>query len=212
MPYPKGHRDRIRTKIVRSAQQLFNRHGFEGVSIDDIMAAADLTRGGFYRYFASKGDLYAEAMDCFFTNPQCGNRWEGVQVDPARGELGAQIIRAYLSRQHHQDVENSCPMVALASDAARTGPAVRRAYQNALEAMIEHLQSDPAENGAPDRETALAIAALCIGGMCIARASEEIGSEVLAAAKHVALKLGGWRDLDEQGARLNGHSAMAHPH
>src|SRR5665213_804013 len=83
MPYPQGHREATKTRIVRGAQRLFNAQGFEAVSIDQIMAAADLTRGGFYRHFASKSDLYAETMDCFFTNPECGNRWEGVEVDAA---------------------------------------------------------------------------------------------------------------------------------
>jgi AcrR family transcriptional regulator len=84
MPYPVGHRDEVRTSIVRGAQRLFNRHGFEAVSIDAIMASAGLSRGGFYRYFSSKSQLYAEAMDCFFTNPACGNRWDGVTVDVSR--------------------------------------------------------------------------------------------------------------------------------
>jgi TetR/AcrR family transcriptional repressor of nem operon len=127
MPYTPEHRDRTRTKIIRSAQRLFNQHGFQGVSIDQIMAEAQLTRGGFYRHFSSKSDLYAEAMDCFFTNPECGNRWEGVEVDPAKGDIGPQIVRAYLSRQHFQDVEDSCPMVALPGDVARSGGAAKRA-------------------------------------------------------------------------------------
>ena len=194
MPYPEGHRDETRTRIVRSAQRLFNTHGFETVSIDQIMAAADLTRGGFYRYFSSKSDLYAEAMDCFFTNPACGNRWEGVEVDPAKGKVGPQIVRAYLSRQHFQDIEDSCPMVALPGDVARSGANAKRAYENALKAMIEHLQSDTAADGAPDREAALAIAAICIGGMVIARASEDlaIADQVRDAALNAALTLGGW--------------------
>jgi AcrR family transcriptional regulator len=194
VPYPDGHRDQTRTRIVRSAQRLFNQRGFEAVSIDDIMAGADLTRGGFYRYFGSKSDLYAEAMDCFFTNPACGNRWEGVQVDPARGDIGAQIVRAYLSRQHFQDIEDSCPMVALPGDVARSGVNAKRAYENALKAMIEHLQTDTAAAGGPDRTAALAIAALCIGGMVIARASEDlaIADEVREAAQVTALALGGW--------------------
>src|SRR5690242_8286768 len=104
MPYRPDHRVRTRARIVRSAQKLFNQHGFEGVSIDDIMAAAELTRGGFYRHFSSKSDLYAEAMDCFFTNPARGQHWEGVEIDPARGQIGRQIVAAYLSRQHFQDV------------------------------------------------------------------------------------------------------------
>jgi len=195
MPYPQGHRDTTKTKIVRSAQRLFNVNGFESVSIDQIMQAADLTRGGFYRYFASKSDLYAEAMDCFFTNPACGNRWEGVQVDPARGPVGPQIVRAYLSRQHYQDIEDSCPMVALPGDVARSGPAAKRAYENALRAMTAHLQADAAATGKPNRAAALAIAALCIGGMVIARASDNpaTADEVREAAMETALSLGGWK-------------------
>src|SRR5262249_51063351 len=103
-----------------------------------------------------------------------------------------------LSRQHHQGVEDACPMVALAGDVARTGPVVKKAYENALKAMVEHLQKDAKETGRPDRATALAIAALCIGGMIVARASEELADEVRLAAKAAALSLGGWRDLDAQ--------------
>jgi AcrR family transcriptional regulator len=194
MPYPEGHRDEIRTRIVRSAQRLFNQKGFDAVSIDQIMGAAELTRGGFYRYFDSKSDLYAEAMDCFFTNPACGNRWEGVEIDTAKGPIGPQIVRAYLSRQHFQDVQDSCPMVALPGDVARSGANARRAYEGALNAMIQHLQTDAGPTGRPDRQEALAIAAICIGGMVIARASEDltVADEVREAALATALKLGGW--------------------
>jgi TetR/AcrR family transcriptional repressor of nem operon len=194
MPYPTGHRDQTRARIVRSAQRLFNMHGFEAVSIDRIMGEAELTRGGFYRYFGSKSDLYAEAMDCFFTNPAWGNRWEGVEVDPRQGALGPQIVRAYLSRQHFQDREDSCPMVALPGDVARSGAKAKQAYETALEAMIAHLQIDAGPAGRPDRTTALAIAALCIGGMVIARASDDlaVADEVRDAALSTALALGGW--------------------
>ena len=41
----------VRQKIIRSAVRLFNLHGFAAVSIDQIMAGAGLTRGGFYAYF-----------------------------------------------------------------------------------------------------------------------------------------------------------------
>ena len=62
MSYPAEHRNLTKQKIVRSARQLFNRRGFDTVSIDDVMADAGLTRGSFYSYFESKGDLYAEAV------------------------------------------------------------------------------------------------------------------------------------------------------
>lgn len=81
MPYPAGHRDEIKGKIIHSARRLFNRSGFDNVSVDQIMAGAGLTRGGFYSYFESKSDLYAEVLSCFFTDPEWKNCWEGVEVD-----------------------------------------------------------------------------------------------------------------------------------
>ncbi len=76
MPYPAGHRERVRKKIVDSARRLFNRRGFESVSISEIMADAKMTHGGFYSYFGSKSDLYAEVLSCFFTDPEWKtHRW-----------------------------------------------------------------------------------------------------------------------------------------
>ena len=85
MPYPAGHRTEVRKKIVASARRLFNKHGFDNVSITQIMNGAALTHGGFYSYFESKSDLYAEVLGCFFTDPEWKSRWEGVEVDMSAG-------------------------------------------------------------------------------------------------------------------------------
>src|ERR1700694_1137611 len=87
------------------------------------MADAGLTRGGFYSYFESKSDLYAEALACFFTDASWKSRWEGVHVDLNGDDAGPQIVRAYLSRQHFEDIDSSRPMVALPSDVARASVA-----------------------------------------------------------------------------------------
>ena len=83
------------------------------------MAGAGLTHGAFYGYFKSKSDLYADVLGCFFTDPEWKNCWEGVHVDLSSTDVGPQVVRAYLSRQHFEDVENSCPMVALPTDVSR---------------------------------------------------------------------------------------------
>ena len=76
MSYPAEHRRLTKQKIVRSARRLFNRRGFDTVSIDDVMADAGLTRGSFYRYFESKGDLYAEAVTQILNEKQLfKQRW-----------------------------------------------------------------------------------------------------------------------------------------
>jgi TetR/AcrR family transcriptional regulator, transcriptional repressor for nem operon len=194
MPYPAGHREQVRKKIVESARRLFNRSGFENVSVDSIMAHAGLTRGGFYSYFESKSDLYAEVLGCFFTDPNWKNRWEGVHVDLASPEAGPQIVQAYLSRQHFDDVENSCPMVALPSDVARSDARVKTAFETVFKAMVTLLGREVRNSRQARENTAMAIAALCIGGMVVARSMNDngLGDKLRAAATRVALDLGGW--------------------
>lgn len=140
VPYRAGHREDTRKKIVRSARRLFNELGFDNVSINQIMAGAGLTRGAFYSYFESKTDLYAEVLSCFFTDPDWSDSWKGVHVDCKAADVGRQIIRAYLSRQHLQSKGNTCPMVALPSDVARSGAGAKRAFENVFKAMVSTLE------------------------------------------------------------------------
>jgi AcrR family transcriptional regulator len=202
MPYPPGHRDATKATIVRAARRLFNRYGFDGVSVGQIMAEAGLTHGGFYRHFDSKSDLYAEALQCFFTDPGWDNAWEGIEIDRAAIDIGPQIIRAYLSRQHFEDIDNSCPMVALPGDVARAGASAKRAYESVFNAMVDILGRGARRDQHPDRTVALSVAALCVGGMVIARASDDrtFADELREACAAVALRLAGW----DQGARSRG--------
>src|SRR6266481_1521641 len=170
MPYPTGHRTEVRKNIIQSARKLFNRYGFENVSVQQIMSGAGLTHGGFYSYFKSKSDLYTEVLGCFFTDPNWKSCWEGVHVDLSSTDVGPQVIRAYLSPQHFEDVENSCPMVALPTDVARSGKKPKRVFQAVFNAMVSALERSMFEDGPPRRTMAQAMGALCVGGMVVARA------------------------------------------
>jgi TetR/AcrR family transcriptional repressor of nem operon len=194
MPYPSGHRDQVKAKIVQSARRLFNRHGFDSVSLSQIMAGAGLTHGGFYSYFESKSDLYAEVLGCFFTDPNWKSCWEGVEVDLSSANVGPQVVRAYLSRQHFEDVENSCPMTALPSDVSRSGESAKGVFETVFKAMVSVLERSSIENSRPRHTTAQAIAALCVGGMVVARAMVDraVADKLRDACMAVALELGGW--------------------
>jgi TetR/AcrR family transcriptional regulator, transcriptional repressor for nem operon len=194
MPYPSGHRAEVKGKIVQSARKLFNRHGFDSVSVDQIMSGAGLTRGGFYSYFESKSDLYAEVLGCFFTDPEWKNCWEGVEVDLSSMDVGPQVVRAHLSRRHFEDVENSCPMVALPTDVTRSGKSARRAFETVFSAMVGVLDRSLKQSRRTRCTRAQAIAALCVGGMVVARALENRAhaDQLRDACMSVALELGGW--------------------
>ena len=197
MPYPGGHRSIVRKMIIDSARRLFNRYGFENVALTAIMSGAGLTHGGFYSYFNSKSDLYAEVLGCFFTDPEWKNCWDGVSVDLSSTDVGPQIVRAYLSRAHFEDVENSCPMVALPTDVARSGATARRAFETVFKAMVSVLERGLNANCPSARNRrilAQSIAALSIGGMIVARTIDDraLADELRAACTIVALDIGGW--------------------
>ena len=194
MPYPAGHREKTKKKIIDSARRLFNRHGFETVSVQQIMAGAGLTHGGFYSYFKSKSDLYAKVLGCFFTDPEWKSCWEGVHVDLSSTDVGPQVVRAYLSRQHYEDVENSCPMVALPTDVARSGKAARQAFETVFNAMVSVLERSLCRKDRVRCVTAESIAAMSIGGMIVARTMVDRvrADQLRSACMTVALELGGW--------------------
>jgi AcrR family transcriptional regulator len=170
------------------------------------MADAGLTRGAFYSYFDGKSDLYAEVLGCFFTDPHFRSRWEGVEVDLASAEAGPQIVLAYLSRRHFENVEDSCPMVALPGDVARSDARVKTAFEKVFRGMVSVLAGEVKGRARRREDAAMAIAALCVGGMVVARSMGDPGfaDRLREAATRVALELGGWR----RGARTAGASGQ----
>jgi TetR/AcrR family transcriptional regulator, transcriptional repressor for nem operon len=189
MPYPSNHHDDVKERVIKSAQRLFNRHGFNAVSIDGIMADAGLTRGTFYSYFDSKSELYAEAVSRIARDKT--QLPEGADLIDA-SELASQIVREYLSRRHLEDIDGGCPMIGLPNDISHTNARVKQAFATALRVMVQTLERGLGADDA--RHRALAISALCVGGMVLARSIDDdvLGDEVRQAAMTAAMMLGQW--------------------
>lgn len=211
MPYAPDHRVETRSRILASARRLFNRNGLTEISIDKIMAGAGLTHGGFYKYFDSKEELYAEAITHFI---KCGavEPWQKMAFanSPQGADLARAILDAYLSREHLEDMEGSCPVIGLATDVARGGGAAKRAYRQVMEMMTQIFASNLGPNplretsthgsNSQDTERALAVVALCVGGMVLARAVDDAATaaELRAAARRYAAALAGWDGAEER--------------
>ncbi len=208
MPYAPDHKAETRTRILDSARRLFNRRGLTEISIDEIMAGAGLTRGGFYSHFNSKEELYAEAILHFVhCRPSPGWQQHAFETPMDGSRLARVVLDAYLSRAHAEDVDGSCPMIGLATDVARGSGAAKAAYRQILAMMTgifaETLGPDAfalanGHNGGPDdasdHQRALAVVAMCVGGMVLARAVDDAATAdtVRAAAHRYAVALAGW--------------------
>src|SRR5579864_5255824 len=62
MPRPKQADPLARRQILAAALEVFSRQGFAGTTLDDITAAANLSKGAIYWYFESKADLFATLL------------------------------------------------------------------------------------------------------------------------------------------------------
>jgi hypothetical protein len=138
------------------------------------------------------------------------SRWDGVSVDFAARDAAKQVVDAYLSRAHFGDVEGSCPMVTLPGDVARSGKAVRRAFEHVFRSMAGLFEASLKRNGRADRQRALAIAGICVGAMVVARSVEsaELADAIRAAARRAALRLGGWNEDGTIDGRSRGSTSQ----
>ena len=188
MPYPAEHKAQTRAKIVESARVMFNRHGFDQVSIDDIMKEAGLTRGGFYYHFDSKQELYAEAVRSFTScNPFARELATTKQKDPRK--LAKRLVELYLSDEVLEDVDQHCPLIAVPSDVARAGLKPRAAYTQVVQNMLHVFRAAFGERDREADRKALVMVNLCVGGMVIARTTDDVGLRrgLRAAARRQAL-------------------------
>jgi TetR/AcrR family transcriptional regulator, transcriptional repressor for nem operon len=163
-----------RERILVSAARLFREKGFEGVGVDAIMEDAGLTHGGFYRHFRSKEDLAAEAVGCGFA--------AAVERQKAHASL-RDLVSAYLSAAHRDDLGGGCVLAALGGDIVRQGPKVRRRLTDYVRQTIGLIAGRRA--GAARRQQAIATLTILVGALVLARAVDDsaLSDEILAAAR-----------------------------
>ena len=104
-----------REAIVAAAADHIKRTGIAEASLADVMAAAGLTHGGFYRHFRNKEHLVSEALSA------AGEKViAAIGRNMAKGGLNA-VVDRYLSTSHRDAPTPICPLAALGSEVARSG-------------------------------------------------------------------------------------------
>jgi len=155
-----------RDQILIAASRLFREHGPDRVSIADVMKAAGMTHGGFYKHFPSKDALLAAAIREAFSE-KLGFLNSQSDLDPTAAL--DRYVEGYLTLEHVADLATGCPIAGLAADTVRAGEAVSTAMAEGAEATIAQFA---ATKGGGERATADAILMLSsmIGAVVLARA------------------------------------------
>ncbi len=184
MRYAAGHKEQTRAKILRAAGKVFRREGYHAAGVDEVMEEAGLTAGGFYAHFESKEALLAETL-APAASEAGARRDQDLEGLTGRDWVEA-FVERYLRPSHIRRVEDGCPLPALVSAVARTGEPVKASFEVIVRGLAERLQGQAGEGLTEDR--ALAIIALCVGGLGVARSvqDEALAGRILAASRELA--------------------------
>ena len=156
-----------RQTVINVASRLFRERGFDGIGLKDLMKAAGLTQGAFYKQFASKEDLAVEASKRALES--ASGRWSDAAAANPDDPLGA-VIAFYLSGDHREEKMDGCPIVALGSDAARQGPDVKAEFEAGIKARLDVLDRFIAGSGdEASRGKAMGILATIVGAVTLSR-------------------------------------------
>jgi TetR/AcrR family transcriptional regulator, transcriptional repressor for nem operon len=167
-----------RRRIVEAAAREFREKGIVATGLADLMKAAGLTHGGFYKHFASKDQLVAEAT--------------AAAMDSILDELAAQptanaAVAEYLSTRHRDNPATGCPLAAVGAELARSDEKARDAATAGFVRLVDILAGNA--RNADDRRQALVAAVTMIGALTMSRVvtDPKLSAEILdAAAKNLA--------------------------
>jgi TetR/AcrR family transcriptional repressor of nem operon len=173
-----------RKRILVAASTEFRLRGFDGASLADLMAAAGLTLGGFYKHFSSKEQLISEAFAVAAESELHAVERSLPASANSRG-IDA-LVEAYLSLEHRDDVAGGCPFVALGSEVARGGGDVREAATAGFRKMVSLTAGQLGGSASEAAEgEAMAVLSMMVGALAMARmvADSALSARILREAR-----------------------------
>src|SRR5260370_38961457 len=146
-----------RERIVDAAAREFRQNGIAETGLNDLMQAAGLTHGGFYKHFESKDQVVREAVRRSFeqTLANMESSAEGKTPEAALSTL----VTKYLSANHRDCVGEACPLSSLGTDLRRADKHTSDTASDGLKAVYalsaKDLTYDPPD-GAKNRAHSIA--------------------------------------------------------
>jgi TetR/AcrR family transcriptional repressor of nem operon len=187
--HSQAEKARSHDRIVDIAAARVRESGTAAPGVAEIMKAAGLTHGGFYKHFGSRDDLIAEAVDRAFAD----NEHAIAAVTEDADDALAAFVEWYLSGKHRDAPATGCGVAALGAEVARGDARVRAAYTEQVKrylGLLERLLGD----ADPDaRRQATVMLSTLVGALLLARAVDDpaLSDEILRDVRAT------WTSTDE---------------
>jgi TetR/AcrR family transcriptional regulator, transcriptional repressor for nem operon len=162
-----------RKRIVTTAAAEFRKRGIVATGLNELMKAAGLTHGGFYKHFESKDQLVAEASA------------EAVKtLIELMTIAGPGAGATYLSTRHRDNPAGGCPLAAIGSELGRSDQETRAVATDGFLKLVEIMAGQFGKTPEARRRALVAVSTM-IGAMTMSRivTDPELSAEILKEAE-----------------------------
>jgi TetR/AcrR family transcriptional repressor of nem operon len=128
-----------RKHILLTASDMLLREGISATAISDVMVAAGLTQGGFYRHFQSKEHMVAEASATAFDGIFA--RFDTATAGKSPRESIDIIVHGYLNQLSLGEAGQLCPLGNLSSELRLADDQVKSVVVEGYARMVKLLAS-----------------------------------------------------------------------
>lgn len=192
MRYPKEQKEETRSNILNAALSTFRAAGYNGIGVDGIAKAANLTSGAFYKHLGSKPQAFRMAMsegldilkNAIIESQRDHDRhWLSIFTTwyfslPKPGENN--------DSDHQPPMLGGCALPTLSPEVPRTDEETRKIYDDKVQEIVAIITNGLPSHGEQDRELAWTVLALMIGGVVLARSTDpetarEVSESVLSS-------------------------------
>ncbi|WLH70104.1 TetR/AcrR family transcriptional regulator [Pseudomonas sp. FP2309] len=171
MRYSQDHKAQTHQRIIKEASIRFRRDGIGATGLQPLMKALDLTHGGFYAHFKSKGELVEKALQASATELDAHCETLFSQEHPLHA-----FIDSYQSELHVISPHQGCPLPSMCSELGQRGEP--SATNTVIEARLKQVEKALGERLDTQHQIIVMLATL-MGGLVLSRSAEE---EALALA------------------------------
>jgi TetR/AcrR family transcriptional regulator, transcriptional repressor for nem operon len=147
--------EKTKQLIIERSAPIFNKKGYAGTSMNDIMAATGLTKGGVYGNFESKDEIAALAFEYSYSKLKTA-LVAVIKEQPSSLEKLYAILNFYRSYTIRPHIEGGCPLQNTAIDADDAYPFLKKKAKLALYDMLGGLQHI-IQNGIKYKEFKMAV-------------------------------------------------------
>jgi len=131
-----------REKILETGMELFNRQGYHGTGLKEILDACQVPKGSFYNYFESKEQFAVEVLE--YHHQQEHKKWDQrmASLDGDASQLFRGSIELFI-KEYEQDPEScGCLLTNLMGEIGNSSDSFRKIIELSCSRVIDSIEQD----------------------------------------------------------------------